>query len=214
MLVIFDWDGTLCDSTDKIVSCMQEAAAALGLTVPEVEAVKNIIGLGLPEAIQSLYPALDADGVEAMRQGYAHQYVVADVVPSQFFPGVEETLEALLTGGHRIAVATGKSRAGLNRVMASLGVESLFHGSRCSDETASKPHPLMLQQLLQEFDTPVGDAVMVGDTEFDMEMARRAGMARVAVDYGAHHVSRLLPYDPWACLSSMTGLLSLVEREG
>ncbi|MYM62209.1 HAD-IA family hydrolase [Pseudomaricurvus sp. HS19] len=212
MLVIFDWDGTLCDSTDKIVTCMREAAADLGLAVPEVEAVKNIIGLGLPEAIQTLFPGLESEGVEAMRQGYAHQYVVADAVPSTFFPGVEETLDALLSGGHQIAVATGKSRAGLNRVMAALGVQTLFHGSRCSDETASKPHPLMLHELLQEFATPVERAVMVGDTEFDMEMARRAGMARVAVDYGAHRISRLVPYEPVACLSLMTGLLPLVAE--
>lgn len=212
MLVIFDWDGTLCDSTAKIVTCMQAAADQQGLPALSDDAVKNIIGLGLPEAIKTLYPELGGQQVNAMRQGYSEQYIQADRVPSQFFAGVEQVLDQLLSQGHKIAVATGKSRTGLNRVMQAMQVADLFHATRCADETISKPHPLMLQQLLDELGYEAQEAVMVGDTEFDMEMARRANMARIAVDFGAHHVDRLKPYEPMACLSSMLDILPVVQR--
>ncbi len=212
MLVIFDWDGTLCDSTDKIVYCMQRAAEAEGLESLSSDAIKNIIGLGLPEALRELYPSINSELVDRMRHSYAHYYLEADQTPSLFFPGVEDVLETLLSRGDHLAVATGKSRAGLNRVMLSMGAETWFHGSRCSDETASKPHPKMLHELLIEFRYTAGDAVMVGDTEFDMEMAMRADMPRIAVDYGAHHVSRLEPYQPLACLSSFSELTDVLPR--
>ncbi len=211
MLFVFDWDGTLCDSTDKIVGCMHQAADAVGLPALPDETVKNIIGLGLPEAIQTLYPELDDRGVQAMRVAYADHFVASDHQPSDLFPNVLETLDQLLRGGHRIAVATGKSRAGLDRVLGAMGLATLFHGSRCSDETASKPDPRMLHELLREFGASAEQAIMVGDTEFDMEMARRAAMPRIAVDYGAHHISRLEPYAPLGCVSDIASILEWAD---
>lgn len=210
MLFIFDWDGTLSDSTAKIVSCMQQAGDSLLLPSLTNTAVQDIIGLGLPEAIRALYPDLEDDGVVAMREAYARFFIAADTVPSNFFPNVESTLAVILDQGHQIAVATGKSRAGLNRVLSSLLLDDFFHASRCADETASKPHPKMLHELVEELGSCVDDAIMVGDTEFDMEMARRAGMRKVAVDYGAHHVSRLQPYDPLMCVSDFKDILRLI----
>ncbi len=209
MLFVFDWDGTLSDSTAKIVGCMHEAAAEHNLPELADHQVQNIIGLGLPEAIETLYPELDPLGVEAMRSSYSSLFIAADQQPSRFFPRVEETLDELLHRGHSIAVATGKSRAGLDRVLHNLQWQDFFHATRCADETASKPHPKMLHELQREFAVGQEDMVMVGDTEFDMEMARRANVARIAVDYGAHHVDRLKPYDPVLCVSDFGDILSL-----
>lgn len=211
MLFIFDWDGTLSDSTDKIVRCMQAATRRAGLAELSDEAIRNIIGLGLPEAIRTLYPeATDAD-VSAVRQAYSEVYLVEDKIPSPFYPEVEETLHRLRDEGYRLTVATGKSRRGLDRVLENLGMVDFFHGSRCADETASKPHPLMLHQLLQELQYEADGAVMVGDTEYDMEMARRAGVARVAVSYGAHDISRLTAYNPALCLDVFSDLTKLLD---
>ncbi|GAB3107313.1 HAD-IA family hydrolase [Aestuariicella hydrocarbonica] len=209
MFFIFDWDGTLCDSTANIVRCMHRAASTHNLPALDDAQVQNIIGLGLPEAIQALYPELEPQGVESMRAAYAEHFVSADSQPSTMFSNAELTLERLLNNGHQIAVATGKSRAGLDRVLASVGMLDVFHATRCSDETASKPHPLMLHELLAEMKVPTEEAIMIGDTEFDMEMARRADMPRIAVDYGAHHISRLKPYEPILCASDISDILAL-----
>ncbi len=209
MLFVFDWDGTISDSTGRIVQCMHQAADALTLPALEDHQVREIIGLGLPEAIQTLYPELEGSDVGAMRDAYVEHFVAADHEPSNFFPEVESTLETLLERGHHIAVATGKSRAGLNRVLSSHSWDDYFHSSRCADETASKPHPKMLHELLGEFDIHAQETVMVGDTEFDMEMARRAQVPRIAVDYGAHHIDRLKPYKPIMCVSNFRQILDV-----
>src|SRR5690606_26190245 len=128
--------------------------------------------------------------------------------PSALFPGVMDTLVQLGKQGHRLAIATGKSRQGLDRILAGLGVADLFEASRCADETASKPHPLMLEQLLASFGLSASDAVMVGDTEYDMDMARRIQMPRIAVSYGAHHIDRLKPYNPALCMDEFVELLN------
>lgn len=207
VLYIFDWDGTLSNSTPKIISCMQRAAEDAGLPVLEDNTIKNIIGLGLPEAIHALYPNVTAKQMEDLRLHYVDHFVNDDAVPSPFFPGVMDTLENLHAQGHTLAVATGKSRKGLARVWQNLDMETFFHGSRCADETASKPHPLMLEQLLEEFSTPVEEAVMVGDTEYDMAMAHTLGMARIAVSYGAHHIDRLKSFDPVLCVDEFSAIL-------
>lgn len=207
MLFIFDWDGTLSNSTAKIVRSMQRGANDLGLPVPSDDQVKNIIGLGLPEAIQTLFPDSDDVQVNRMRAAYADHYLKDPETDPPFFPGVEETLHFLRDQGHRLAVATGKSRKGLDRVLKSLRLERFFHGTRCADETASKPHPLMLMQLRAEFGVPLAECVMVGDTEYDMDMARRAEMSRIAVSYGAHHIERLRPYEPELCLDHFPHIL-------
>lgn len=208
MLFIFDWDGTISDSTAKIVRCMQLAAEDAGLEVLPDDEIRNIIGLGLPEAISSLYPRANADEREKLRLGYSAHFLREDTLPSPFFPGVLDTLDSLRRDGFILTVATGKSRRGLDRVLDNLDLKSFFHASRCADETASKPHPQMLNELLLEFSASAQEAVMIGDTEYDMAMAREIDMHRIAVSYGAHHIDRLLPYEPRMCIDSFSEILN------
>lgn len=209
MLYIFDWDGTLSDSTGTIVTAMQRATEDLGWQRPEDDTVRNIIGLGLPEALQVLYPEIDKATAEQLRALYSEHYLAIDrAQPAQFYPYVMDTLESLRSDGHQLAVATGKSRRGLDRIFAQLGLDQYFHASRCSDETASKPNPQMLHELLAEFGVPPSQAVMVGDTEYDMDMARRADMPRIAVSYGAHVPERLHPYEPDLCMDCFSEILT------
>tara|TARA_B110000902_G_scaffold259745_1_gene331569 strand:+ start:84 stop:770 length:687 start_codon:yes stop_codon:yes gene_type:complete len=207
-LVIFDWDGTISDSVARIVSSMQSAATELDMAVPTYLEVKEIIGLGLTEAAFRLFPQATREQVFQLQTSYSQHYRTEDSAPCPFFLGVEETLQQLKADGYQLAVATGKSRAGLDRVLLSLGMEDFFHSSRCADETLSKPHPLMLEQLLAEFDLPAEAAVMVGDTEFDMEMAVNASMPRIAVSYGAHHADRLMAFEPLACVDLFSEIKS------
>lgn len=207
MLYIFDWDGTISNSAAKIVACMRAATRESGLADLSDDEIKNIIGLGLPEAIRTLYPEIDDAQLDCVRQGYSANFIGADVTPSPFFEGAMETMQALADAGHQLAVATGKSRRGLDRVLKKLELDTFFHSSRCADETASKPHPKMLLELLEEFDLPASEAVMIGDTEYDMAMAREIGMPRIAVSFGAHHIDRLKPYDPVLCVDYFPEIL-------
>ena len=195
-LLIFDWDGTIIDSAARIVSSMQKAARDLDQPELTDDAVRNIIGLGLPEAIRALIPDVDDAIIPPLRERYGHYYLNADDTPTALFEGVEETLVNLRQKGFRLAVATGKSRRGLQRVFGDTGLEYLFETSRCADETTSKPHPHMLEEILDETGLAATDAVMIGDTEFDLEMGVRAGMDTIAVSYGAHHIDRLMQYNP------------------
>lgn len=209
MLFIFDWDGTLIDSKAKITMAMQLAAEDLGWVPLRDDQIHNIIGLGLPEAIHRLYPEASIYDRQCLRDAYAARFLMLDEAgPSSFFPGVIETLDYLKAQGHTLTIATGKSRRGLDRIFGVLGLTGFFHATRCADETASKPDPLMLQELLGEFDSAAQDAVMIGDTEYDLEMARRIGMPRIAVSYGAHHIDRLHVYEPAYCLDRFDELLS------
>lgn len=213
LLYIFDWDGTISDSAAKIVQCMRSAIAAAGLPDREDDAIKNIIGLGLPEAIRSLFPDITSSDLDRIRQGYSAQFIDADVIPSPFFEGAMETMEHLRSRGHTVAIATGKSRRGLDRVLKKLALDSFFHGSRCADETASKPNPRMLLELLDEFHQIPEQAVMVGDTEYDMGMAQAIGMPRIAVSFGAHHIDRLKPYKPVLCVDQFSQIGEWVPHE-
>lgn len=207
MLYIFDWDGTISNSAAKIVACMRSATQQVGLPDLCDDTIKNIIGLGLPEAIRTLYPDISDADLQTVRDGYSAFFVDADVQPSPFFDGAMSTMETLAAAGHTLAVATGKSRRGLDRVLRKLQLDRFFHGSRCADETASKPHPQMLLELLNEFQMPVSQAVMIGDTEYDMAMAREIGMQRIAVSFGAHHIDRLKVYDPVLCVDHFSEIL-------
>ncbi|TQV73480.1 HAD-IA family hydrolase [Exilibacterium tricleocarpae] len=212
MLFIFDWDGTISDSTGRIIDCVQRAAADSGLEPLADDAIKDIIGLGLKEALERLYPGAGEERRQLLTSSYARHFVAADQTPSPFYPGVRATLEQLLRDGHQLAVATGKSRRGLDRILANTQLQDFFHGSRCADETASKPHPQMLCELLDEFDVDPAAAVMVGDTEYDMEMARQLDMPRIAVSYGAHHIDRLRGYDPVLCVDYFEEILAWVDN--
>ena len=196
-LVIFDWDGTLMDSVARIVDCMQAASRDAGWGELEAERVRNIIGLGLPEAIASLCPGIDSVRAELLRSRYAWHFVEGNDTPMRFFAGVEEGLASLHDrGGQRLAVATGKSRRGLDRIFRESDSGRWFHASRTADETRSKPHPRMLEELLVELGVAPQEAVMVGDTEYDLEMARAIGMDRVAVTWGVHAPERLAASRP------------------
>jgi len=196
-LVIFDWDGTLMDSAARIVACMQAAARELQWPVPSDAAVRDIIGLGLPEAVATLFPGVTLRGQDRLREVYGHQFRVADRIPTPFFPDVVEGIERLRRDpACRLAVATGKSRRGLDRVFGHESCGNWFVASRTADLTRSKPHPQMLEELLIECGVTTEEAVMIGDTEYDLEMARAIGMDRVAVTYGVHERERLLRSEP------------------
>ncbi|NYS76268.1 MULTISPECIES: HAD-IA family hydrolase [Halomonadaceae] len=196
-LIIFDWDGTLMDSVPRIVSCMQAAALEAEWGELSTAEVEDIIGLGLPEAIAQLCPGILPEQAERLRERYSHHFVTADATPMLFFAGVEAQI-ARLRGREqqRLAVATGKSRRGLDRIFAETNSGGWFHASRTADETRSKPHPQMLSELLAELEVPVERAVMVGDTAYDLEMARAIGMDRVGVTYGVHTPERLALSQP------------------
>lgn len=201
MLYIFDWDGTVSDSAAKIVSCMQSAARDCHVEVLDAETVKNIIGLGLPQAVATLYPQLDDAKREDIAKGYSQHFVIEDKrAPSPLFPNALTTMKHLVEQGFRVAVATGKSRRGLDRILKQHGLDNFFHATRCADETASKPDPMMLQELLDELGLPAQKAVMIGDTEYDMAMAEAIAMPRIAVSFGAHHIDRLKKYQPALCV--------------
>ena len=205
-LIIFDWDGTLMDSERQIVHCMQMAAHDLELVVPTYEAVRHIIGLGLPEAIERLFPRHDADVREAIRLGYARHFVAGSAGNSDLFPGAIELLGELRARSLVLAVATGKSRVGLNRVLAKTGLTSFFDLTRTADETASKPDPRMLHEILEETRLRPEEAVMIGDTTFDLEMAVRAGVPRIGIAHGVHETKALRAHAPLAIVDDLFAL--------
>ena len=199
-LLIFDWDGTLVDSIGRIVESMHRATADCGLPSLSDAQVKGIIGLGLPEAIQVLYPELrDAALVERLRTGYGEHYLELEREPSALFPGVEEALESFRRQGYRLAVATGKTRRGLHRVLEGRGWLDYFDITRCADETASKPHPRMLHEIMDHCGVKASQALMVGDSVFDLQMARNASVDAVAVGFGAQSLDSLMAHEP--CLA-------------
>ncbi|WP_349976532.1 HAD family hydrolase [Pseudomonas sp. WHRI 8519] len=205
-LLIFDWDGTLADSIGRIVESMDAAAERAGEAPSPEEAVKGIIGLALGEAISTLYPHLDPVQVESFRQHYADIYTALDQQPSPLFEGVVESLEAFRAEGYRLAVATGKARRGLDRVLRANGWERFFDITRAADETRGKPHPLMLEEILGHCGVQPGQALMVGDSAFDLLMAKNAGMHSAAVGYGAMSLQALAEFGPQVCIDHFSQL--------
>ncbi len=195
-LIVFDWDGTLMDSTATIVKSIQAAARDIGLPVPSREAAAHVIGLGLTEAMQAvLGPGLEPKMYQRMVERYRHHYLTKDQELT-LFDGVEEMLHELSQQGYFLAVATGKSRVGLNRALNAAKLLSTFDATRCADETFSKPHPAMLQELTRELGQDLKRTVMIGDTTHDLLMAQNAGAAGIAVEYGAHPVDQLTACRP------------------
>ncbi len=206
-LLILDWDGTLVDSEAYIVSCFQQAMCDFGLPSVPYQAVRNVIGLGLMEACEVVLPGLDRATWQSVSDAYCHHYFIgSEVVPPPLFPGVRETLGQLYDDGYQLAVATGKGRRGLDRSLRETGLARFFHATRCADDTLSKPHPQKLLEILEELNAPVTEAIMVGDTEYDLEMAHRITMARIAVTYGAHSVERLHRWEPLVCVDQFSNL--------
>lgn len=204
-LLVFDWDGTLMDSAGAIVGALQSACADLDLPVPSDEQARYIIGLGLGDAMSHILPDIDPDDYPRIVERYRFHYLQRDA-DTALFPGAAELVAGLNEAGFLLAVATGKGRRGLERVLESTGLKALFHASRCADEGHSKPDPGMLGALLRELAVTSDRALMIGDTTHDMEMARAAGVARVAVAYGAHPRDALLSYEPVTCVDDVTQL--------
>ena len=194
-LIVFDWDGTLMDSTATIVKCIQGAAKDLGLPVPSDQAASHVIGLGLGEAMQAVMPDIDPALYPRMVERYRYHFLTKDH-DLVLFKGVREMLAELSQQGYFLAVATGKSRVGLNRALNAAGLLSVFDATRCADETFSKPHPAMLQELTRELGQDMRRTVMIGDTTHDLLMANSAGAAGIAVEYGAHPVPQLQACNP------------------
>ena len=201
-LLIFDWDGTLMDSIARIVTCFGNACADAGLPVPPESAMRHVIGLGLVEAVDALLPGVDNVLRESVVARYRERFLHIDQTAMPLFDGVRTGLEALAGHGYLLAVATGKSRRGLDRVLQETGMTSLFVATRCADEALSKPHPKMLQDLLDYTGLSSEQALMVGDTTYDLEMARMAAMDSLAVSYGVHVREDLLAHAPLACLDT------------
>ncbi len=201
-LIVFDWDGTLMDSEVKIVRCMQGAAADAGIADPGAAAIRNIIGLGLSEAMETLFPSESRDARSLLVDRYRTHFLELDTTDMPLFPGVVEGLTELAEHGYLLAIATGKARRGLNRVMDETGIRHFFVTSRCADEAFSKPHPRMLEEILDETGTQNHRALMIGDTEYDMQMARNARVSALGVSYGVHARDRLLESGALACLDS------------
>lgn len=204
-LIVFDWDGTLMDSTSTIVKCIQAAAKDLGLPVPREDAAAFVIGLGLNEALQTVIPNVDPKHYPRLVERYRYHYLSRDHELT-LFPGVHEMLQELSQQAYFLAVATGKSRVGLNRSLNAAGLLSLFDATRCADETFSKPHPAMLQELTRELGQDMRRTVMIGDTTHDMLMANNAGAAAVAVQYGAHPLEQLAACQPLYSAASVAEL--------
>lgn len=210
-LVVFDWDGTLVDSAAHIVDSIQAAARDVGLPVPSEQDARHIIGLGLIDAMEYLFPGAPADRYPRVADRYRHHYVAGEGVV-KLFEGVEEGLARLETKGHLLAVATGKSRRGLDRALSDTGLARYFHATRCGDEGFPKPNPDMLEFLFDELAVERSAAVMVGDTTHDLEMARAARIDSIAVSYGAHDPGVLRAARPTAFVDTPTELWQWLDR--
>ncbi|WDE07620.1 HAD-IA family hydrolase [Thalassomonas viridans] len=208
-LIIFDWDGTLMDSVARIVSSLQGAARASSLEAPAYDVAKQVIGLSLPKAMQTLFPEEKHLHDELMGQ-YKLHYRELDTTQTPLFDHAVELLTGLKAAQKLLAVATGKGRSGLQRVWQQSDTGHYFHASRCADESLSKPHPDMLQSLLAELDIAPGQALMVGDTSFDLEMAQFAGVDSVGVTHGVHTSEILAQYQPKAIVNSLPELAQLL----
>jgi len=184
------------DSAARIVSSMQSAANSLSLKVPGSEAVRDIIGLSLEHAINILIPGISPADNQQLSDAYSQHYRYHDQSPTPLYPGVEQSLQSLNSKGYLLAVATGKGRAGIDRVFTQTGLGPLFIASRGADETKSKPDPLMLKQILEQTGVSAQQALMIGDTSYDLEMAQRIAMPSIAVSYGMHALEKLRSYQP------------------
>jgi phosphoglycolate phosphatase len=194
-LIVFDWDGTLYDSTGLIVQCIQGACRDIGAPVPSHADAAYVIGLGLQDALRHAAPGLAPEQYPAMVARYRHHYF-AQQDALVLFPGVLEMLQALKARSHLLAVATGKARRGLDLALANAQLQGVFDATRTADETASKPHPLMLHELMAETGTDPARTLMIGDTTHDLLLAANAGTASVGVSYGAHEPSTFGAHGP------------------
>lgn len=212
-LIVFDWDGTLMDSTAAIVHAIQASAKDLGLPVPEDRQARHVIGLGLTDALATAVPELPPSRYGEMVDRYRHHYLSRDH-ELELFAGVEALLGDLAAADYQLAVATGKSRLGLDRALGQTGLGRYFHASRCADECFSKPHPQMLLELMDELGALPEATLMIGDTVHDLLLARNAGVAALGVTYGAHAPEHLQEQGALACLHSVDALAEWLRQNG
>jgi phosphoglycolate phosphatase len=200
--VIFDWDGTIVDSIDHIATSLHMAAADLGFPTLEKAAYRNIIGLGMADALKALYPGVSDHDIERIRKSYSDYFFAKEATPQQIFTGMTQVIDELGARGIGRAVATGKSRRGLDSALRSSGLQAHFDVTRCADETRSKPDPRMLEEILDFYGLSPVDAVMIGDTTYDLEMAQRIGMPAIGVRWGVHEDAELERFAPSRIVST------------
>jgi phosphoglycolate phosphatase len=205
-LIVFDWDGTIIDSAATIAECIRDSARDMGLPVPTIEQASHVIGLGLHDSLRLAVPELRAEQYPQFVAAYRKHFLAREDSMG-LFAGMEDLLKDL-TARRLLAIATGKSRRGLDRALAATGIGPLFTASRCADETNPKPHPAMLRELMEELDVSKDSVLMIGDTSHDLEMARAAEVDSVAVTYGAHPEAGLRACCPLDCFPTV-GSLSL-----
>ncbi len=210
-LLVFDWDGTLMDSTAAIASSLQLASADMGLPMPSDAEARHIIGLGLNQAISILHPTLPQTEYPALIARYRQHFFKQDQQLT-LFEGVAQTIPRLHNDGYWVTVATGKNRPGLDRALDQSQLRACFHATRCAEESFSKPHPAMLHELMALCDVPAHRTLMIGDTSHDLLMANNAGVASVAVSYGAHDAHSLREYRPLFVAESFIELAGWLER--
>ncbi len=211
-LLVFDWDGTLMDSEARIVGCLAMTFTDLGLTPPPRESLLNVIGLGLPEAFRALAPDADGEVLRRLTDRYRYHFLSDHHAPATLFAGARATLEMLDRAGYLLGVATGKGRRGLDRSLEETGCGPLFAVTRCADETASKPAPRMLLEIMDVAGVRPHETLMIGDTEYDLQMAHNAGTDALAVSYGVHARERLLAAGPLACVDDIREVCAWLER--
>jgi len=210
-LIVFDWDGTLFDSTALIARCIQAACADVGTPVPSDRDASYVIGLGLAEALQHAAPQLPRERYRELAERYRHHYFAkqADVV---LFDGTVEMLQALKARNHLLGVATGKTRRGLDEAMRTSRLHTVFDATRTADETEGKPHPRMLLELMREFGVAAERTLMVGDTTHDLQLAANAGAASIGVSYGAHAHDAFTGFDTCHVAHTTADLRDWLER--
>lgn len=212
-LLVFDWDGTLADSAAIITAAVQAACRDLELPVPADRDARHIIGLGLRDALLALLPELGESRYPEFVECYRRHFFGREA-EIMLFPGALQLAHTLKEEGYLLAIATGKSRNGLDRALKSSGLHAYFHASRCADECFSKPHPEMLFQLMHALEANPARTLMIGDTTHDVQMAANANVPMLAVGYGAHPKDTLLALNPLDCIDSLTEFRSWLAAKG
>jgi len=209
-LLVFDWDGTLVDSIDRIVTSLQHASKQVASVVICESQAKNVIGLGLMEAIARLHPELHPQlhsvELECIADAYRQHYLYDNPVPAPLFAGVNELLAELKNTGYTLAISTGKSRAGLQRSIEEHKLAKYFSVTKCAGENKSKPHPEMLHEILHELHFSNTQTLMIGDSEHDLQMANNANIQGIGVTHGVHDATTLNKFNPLTCLENITDL--------
>lgn len=205
-LIVFDWDGTLVDSIDWIVECIQHVAEEQNLIKPDEQSCKDIIGLSLSEAMLTLFPNISEQDKIAMVELYRTRYISKACSGNDLFLDVIRVLDTLKSMDKTLAIATGKGRQGLDRGLDGTGIRSFFKYLRCADTMKSKPSPHMLFDIMEESNIPAEKTLMIGDSTLDLIMANNAGVASIAVTTGAHSYDVLKQHAPLACINNLTEL--------